>query len=90
MGDNESIDPARHELECIGSFHAKTPEGEQHTIEIWTKFHSVHDRDISRIEPGLLVLTTTHGHGVERIAQGQYKLKDGPEVYVSTDDPHAP
>jgi hypothetical protein len=35
-------------------------------------------------------LTTTQGYGVDRVAQGQYRLSDQPEVSLSSDDPNAP
>lgn len=77
-------------LRCIGSFKAYTQEGECHTIEIWTHFAHVHDRERVRVRPSLLVLTTTDGHGVDRLNQGEYRLADNPEVTLSTDDPNAP
>jgi hypothetical protein len=77
-------------LECIGSFDAHTPEGEHYTIEIWTRHEAVHDRERQRIHPGLLVLTTTDGYGVERVSQGEYCLTESPEVRLSTNDPLAP
>jgi hypothetical protein len=77
-------------LQCIGSFVARTQEGEPHTIEIWTHFGDVHDREGIRVAPSLLVLTTTDGHGVDRVAQGEFRLTDDPEISLSTDDPNAP
>jgi hypothetical protein len=77
-------------LQCIGSFHAWTQDGERHTIEVWTHFAAVHDREIARVQPSLLVLTTTEGRGVDRIEQGEYHLTESPEVTLSTDDPNAP
>jgi hypothetical protein len=85
-----SADRAKMHLQCIGSFAAYTQAGECYTIEIWSHFGDVHDRDRARVEPSLLVLTTTDGHGVDRIAQGQYRLVDSPEVSLSADDPNAP
>lgn len=80
----------RIELECVGSFTAQTPEGERHTIEIWTRFAPVHDRDRLRVTPGLIVLTTTDGSSVDHIARGQYRLHGNPEISLSSDDPDAP
>jgi hypothetical protein len=77
-------------LQCVGSFKAYTQAGELHTIEIWTHFGDVHDREGARVSPSLLVLTTTDGHGVDRVDQGEYHLTDNPEVSLSTDDPNAP
>ena len=77
-------------LECIGSFKAYTQEGECHTVEIWTHFGAEHDRERSRVHPTLLVLTTTDGHGVERIDQGEYRLTDNPKITLSSNDPTAP
>ena len=77
-------------LQCIGSYYAWTQDGERHTIEIWTHFGVVHDRERIRVQPSLLVLTTTDGHGVDRIDQGEYRFTDSPEVSLSTDDPNAP
>jgi hypothetical protein len=77
-------------LECIGSFYAWTQDGERHLIEIWTHFDAAHDRERVRVEPSLLVLTTTGGYGVDRIDQGEYRLTDRREVTFSTDDPNAP
>jgi hypothetical protein len=77
-------------LQCIGSFYAWTQDGERHTIQMWTHFAAVHDRERSRVQPSLLVLTTADGHGVDRIEQGQYRLSDIPEITLSTDDPEAP
>ena len=77
-------------LECIGSFRAHTQDGVAHTIEIWTHFGAVHDRQLARVQPTLLVLTTTEGYGVDRVAQGQYRLSDQPEISLSSDDPNAP
>ncbi len=86
----ERRDADEMRLECIGSFKAYTQDGECHTIEIWTHFGVVHDRDRSRVRPTLLILTTTDGHGVDRIDQGEYRLTDNPEVTLSSDDPNAP
>jgi hypothetical protein len=83
-------DRLRMHLQCIGSFKAYTQEGECHTVEIWTHFGALHDRDISRVEPSLLVLTTPTGHGVDRVAQGEYRLTDEPELSLSSNDPNAP
>ena len=77
-------------LQCIGSFKAHTPEGQTHTIEVWTHFGAMHDRERIRVSPSLLVLTTTDGHGVERIAQGEYRLIDDPEIHLLSNDPDAP
>jgi len=89
--NNESrYKPSAMHLQCIGSFKAVTPRGEVHTVEIWTHFGAVHDRERARVQSSLLVLTTTDGHGVDRIAQGEYRLTDNPEITLSTDDPNAP
>ena len=89
-----STDPAaedgRAELECIGSFRAFSQEGEAYTIEIWTHFGALHNRDRNRVSTTQLVLTTTDGGGVERVDQGEYRLTDNPEISLSTDDPNAP
>jgi hypothetical protein len=77
-------------LQCIGSFKAYTQDGEAYTIQIWTHFGAVHDRERARVAPSLLVLTTTDGYGVDRIDQGEYRLTDSPEITLSTDDPDAP
>lgn len=77
-------------LQCIGSFNAYTQDGQVYTIEIWTHFAAVHDRERARVEPSLLVLTTTHGHRVDRLDKGEYRLTDNPEIQLSTDDPKAP
>jgi len=87
--DRSAEDRHMH-LQCIGSFKAYTQVGECHTIEIWTHFGAAHDRERARVEPSLLVLTTTDGHGVDRIDQGQYRLSDSPETKLSTDDSNAP
>lgn len=79
----------RRNLECIGSFKAFTQEGEEHTIEIWTHFDEVHDRNRRRVEPSRLYLMTTDGNDVDRVAQGEYRLTKNPEVSLSTDDPDA-
>lgn len=83
-------DRGQMKLQCIGSFYAWTQGGERHTIEIWTHFADVHDRERVRVQPSLLVLTTTEGRDVERVEQGEYRLKDDPDVSLSTDDPNAP
>ena len=85
-----SEDTSQSTLKCVGSFKAYAQDGTCHTVEIWTYFNSVHDRERSRVAPSLLVLTTTEGYGVERVAQGEYRLTENPEVSLSTDDPHAP
>ena len=82
--------PDRSHLECIGSFTAYTQDGEAHTIEIWTHFTGVHDRDRARVEPGLLVLTTTEGHGIDRVNRGEYRLRGNPDVRLTTEDATAP
>src|SRR5690348_16926567 len=91
---DRSVDPNAERktmrLECIGSFKAHSKDGKVHTIEIWTHFGNVHNRDRRRVRSTLLVLTTTRGHGVDRIAQGQYRLTDHPEITLSSDDPKAP
>ena len=81
---------AGERLQCIGSFVAFTPAGDPFTIEIWTHFASVHDRERVRVEPTRLVLTTSKGVSVKRIDQGEYCLRDNPEITFSTDDPNAP
>ena len=78
------------ELQCIGSFKAYTQDQEAYTIEIWTKFGAIHNRDRSRVAPGFMVLTTADGRHVERIDQGQYRLVENPEATLSSDDPKAP
>lgn len=78
------------EFQCVGSFHATDQDGRLHVIEKWVYFEPVHDRDRARVAPGQIALTTTDGHWVERIAQGKYRLRDNPEVTVSSDDPDAP
>ncbi|HWA99967.1 MAG TPA: hypothetical protein VG713_15820 [Pirellulales bacterium] len=78
------------DLQCIGSFHAYTQDGQCYTIEIWTQFVPVHEHGRFRVAPTQLVLTTTDGHGVDRVDQGQYRLRNNPEVSLSTDDPNAP
>ena len=92
--DDWPIDPnegkSRAHLECIGSFKAFTQDGETYTIEIWTHFAAVHDRERARVTPTQLVLRTSTGDGVDRIDQGEYRLRDSPEVTFSTDDPNAP
>lgn len=85
-----SADSSRKHLQCIGSFKAYTQDGEPHTIEIWTHFGGVHDRELARVAPSQLVLTTTDGHGIDRVDQGEYRLTDSPEISLSTDDPNAP
>ena len=80
----------RVDLRCIGSFKAYTQAGEPHTVEIWTHFGDVHDRESIRVAPSLLVLTTTDGREVDRVDQGEYRLADSPEISLSTDDPNAP
>jgi hypothetical protein len=87
---DENAERSEMHLECIGSFRAHTQDGESRTIEIWTHFGAVHDRRVERVQPTLLVLTTTDGYGVDRVAQGQYRLTDHPEVSLSSDDPNAP
>lgn len=87
---DSTAERARTHLECIGSFRAKTQDSAPVTIEIWTHFGAVHDRDISRVTPTLLVLTTTKGYGVDWVAKGQYRLTDNPEISLSSDDPSAP
>jgi hypothetical protein len=87
---SDSEDRQQMRLECMGSFKAYTPTGECHTIEIWTHFGAMHDRELARVAPSKLVLTTTDGHGVDRINQGEYRLVDRPEITLSTDDPNAP
>jgi hypothetical protein len=77
-------------LECIGSFKAHTQDGEVYTIEIWTRFGVVHNRDYQQVQPGMLMLTTTDGYDVYRVAKGEYRLKDKPEISLSTNDPNAP
>jgi|SRR6185295_1542616 len=81
---------AEMRLQCIGSFMAYAEDGAAHTIEIWTHFGAVHDRERARVRPSLLVLTTTDGHGVDRMDQGEYRLTGSPEITLSTDDPNAP
>jgi len=88
--ESEGRDADEMRLECIGSFKAHTQDGEVHTVEIWTHFGAVHDRDRSRVHPTLLVLTTADGRGVDRIDQGEYRLTDQPEVTLSSNDPNAP
>jgi len=77
-------------MQCIGSFQAYAQDGKACTIEIWTHFEAVHDRERARIEPGLLRLTTTDGRAVNRIDRGDYRLIDSPYTRLSSDDPNAP
>jgi hypothetical protein len=88
--DDESPDRDQMRLQCIGSFKAHSPDRQVHTIEIWTHFGAMHDRERIRVQPSLLVLTTTDGHGVDWVAQGEYRLTDSPETTLSSDDPLAP
>jgi hypothetical protein len=78
------------ELHCISSFKAYTQDGEAYVIDVFTHFGAVHNRERARVEPGLLVLTTKDGYGVDRVAQGEYRLRDSPEVSFSSDDLNAP
>lgn len=78
------------ELQCIGSFVARTPEGQPHTIEIWARYHAVHEHHRLRVMPGLIVLTTTDAHDVDYVAKGVYRLHDHPEVELFSSDPEAP
>jgi hypothetical protein len=87
---DDIADKMRMNLQCVGSFEAHTQDGEPYTIEIWTHFGDVHDRQRNRVAPSLLVLTTTEGYGVDRVAKGQYRLTDNPEISLLTDDPNAP
>ena len=77
-------------LQCIGSFKAYTQEGELYVVDIFTHFGAVHDRERVRVHPTLLVLTTKDGRAVERVAHGEYRLSESPEISFSTDDPDAP
>jgi hypothetical protein len=77
-------------LQCIGSFKAYTQDGETYVVDIFTHFGAVHDRERMRVQPTLLVLTTKDGRAVERVAQGEYRLSESPEISFSTDDPNAP
>ena len=77
-------------LQCIGSFKAYDKDGGSYTIEIWTHFDAVHDRERARVEPSLLVLRTTDGRGIDHIEQGEYQLTDNPEIRLSSKDAHAP
>ncbi len=88
MDDETSRERPR--LECVGSFLAYAPEGQSHTIEIWTRFEAVHDRQRTRVHTGVIVLTTTDGRGVTRIAQGDYQLTDQPKVRLTSADPSDP
>ena len=98
MNDSESKEPGSRptdrsrqtELQCIGSFRAHTQDGEAYTIEIWTAFGAVHDRDQSRVAPGMMILTTTEGRDVVRVTRGEYRLHDNPEISLSSNDPDAP
>jgi hypothetical protein len=85
-----SVNRSRERLQCIGSFNAYTQDGELYSIEIWTHFGAVHDRERARVSPGLLFLKTTEGHEVDRVDQGEYRLRESPEITFSTDDPNAP
>ena len=78
------------DFKCVGSFQATEQNGSVHTIEMWTCFESVHDRDRLRVEPGQVALTTVEGHPVDRISKGEYRLHDEPNVSLSSDDPDAP
>ncbi len=80
----------RIELECVGSFVAYAQDGMAHTIEIWTKFGSIHDRSRSRVAPGLMILTTTDGRDVEYVGRRIYRLHDQPEISLSSADENAP
>ena len=87
---NPQSDQDEMRLHCIGSFRAYTQDHELYTVEIWTHFGAVHDRERIRVQPTLLVLTTTDGHGVDRIAQGEYRLTKNPEISLTSTDPNAP
>jgi hypothetical protein len=78
------------QLNCIGSFTAYTQDGEAYVIDVFTHFEAVHNRDRARVESGLLVLTTKDGYGVDRVAQGEYRLRDSPEISFSSNDTNAP
>ena len=87
--DNEDA-RQRPRLECIGSFVAHDSEGQPQTIEIWTRFEPVHDRERQRVHPGVIVLTTVDGRDVTWISKGDYRLTDQPEVRLSSSNPDAP
>lgn len=80
----------RPNMECIASFYAYCQDGERHTIEVWTYFSDVHNRERHQIETSRLYLMTPDGRDVDRVDQGEYRLRDNPEVSFSSDDPDAP
>jgi hypothetical protein len=85
-----TADRGKMNLQCVGSFSAFTQEGEAYIVDIFTHFGAVHDRERMRVQPTLLVLTTKDGRAVERVAQGEYRLSESPEISFSTADPNAP
>lgn len=87
---NVNEEQRRKRLQCVGSFKAFTQDGECHTVEIWTHFDDVHDRDRVRVGSSKIYLMTADGYDIDRIAQGEYRLVKHPEISLSTDDPNAP
>ncbi len=80
----------REEFKCVGSFRATDQAGSLHTIEMWSRFDPVHDRDRSRVEPGQIALTTVEGYAVDRVSKGEYRLHDDPSISLQSDEPDAP
>ncbi len=46
---DELADKSHMHLQCVGSFRAHAQDGELYTIEIWTHFGDVHDRERHRV-----------------------------------------
>ena len=77
-------------IEQTGSFEAKSENGDNYTILIFTEMLQVRPGDDSKWIEGLKSLKTSDGTDVNRVDKGEYLIMDWEEIRVFSDDPEAP
>jgi len=82
--------PEPSDRKCVGSFIAFTRDKTRHVLEIWAYRDAIHYGYLKRISPAELFLMTSDGQAVDRIEQGEYRLRDFPQTTFTTDDLEAP
>jgi len=80
---------SRVSIEQTGSFEAKSENGDNYTILIFTEMHQERPGDDSKWIEGLKSLKTSDGTDVNRVDKGEYLIMDWEEIRVFSDDPEA-
>ena len=87
---NSESHPEPNDRKCIGSFVAFARDKTRHVLEIWAYRDAIHYGDLKRISPAMLFLMTSDGQPVDRIEQGEYRLRDFPQTTFTSNDLEAP